>query len=93
MITIDPYEIDFIIAERIAALYSTGALDALRPDGECGYTCESVFGVYSGDIAAIRSRTWDFSGDLWFELTDGRFVPALPVMGDPGPVPWHRIEH
>ena len=52
-----------------------------------------MFGVCSGDIAAIRSRTWDFSGDLWFELTDGRFVPALPVMGDPGPVPWHRIEH
>lgn len=91
MITIDPYEIDLAISQRITALHDAGALDTLGPEHFYGYTCEGVFGVCSGDIAGVRIDGSDPAGMLWLYLTDGRMVPAVPADG--GPVPWRRIEH
>ena len=92
MITIDPYEIDFIIAERIAALYSAGALDALRPDGECGYTCESVFGVCSGPFLEKEFRTVRFTMKVRILGPDEFSYEEDTVLEIPGQPTFHHTD-
>lgn len=92
MITIDPFQIDLLIADCIIALERCGALDSVPPDAEYGYICDSVFGFCSADVGAIRGECRDWTGLLWFHLTDGRVIPAVP-MPPSGPVIWCPIKH
>lgn len=92
MITIDPFEIDLFIVDRIIELERSGALDRVPPDPEYGHICDSVFGFCSDDVGAVRAKHDDGTGDLWFHLTDGRVLPAVP-MPPSAPVVWQPIKH
>ena len=90
---LDPYEITSLIHERITAFERAGALASTTPEEEYGYTCEAVFGVCTDEIAAVRADGGDLSASVWFCLSDGRLIPAVPVPCDPVQTLWRRVEH
>lgn len=92
MITIDPFEIDLLITDCIIALERSGALDDVPPDPEYGFICDSVFGFCSLDVGAVRAEREGWTGQIWFHLTDGRVLPAVP-MPPSAPVVWQPVKH
>jgi hypothetical protein len=83
MIVTDPYCITLIVTERIRRLMEAGDLADLEPDRQYGYTCQIVFCMSIGDIAAIQDEQAGAHRLVWFHLNNGQMIS-----GDPDPHAW-----
>ena len=87
----EPHTLAKIIINQIRTLHEEGFLDDVEPDGDLGYTCESVFGFGPSEIEGVHTHKIGVGDGVWFRLKDGRVIGGDREESDPDPALYDTV--